>query len=652
MSNPNYNSNNSDSNNPEQEFVSTDSLKSASHNSYFTSDTNYAVTEVESKPGRFKLNPKFQARLNRIQQFLLKKWWLVLLVACAIGITFVAVFASIVFKSKGVISDKYENVSIQVQAPSNLAKGSPDTWQITITNQEPSALQNIEIDLNFDKNFEFLKAVTPSPESTTGNKYLISRLDAKGDGISQAKIEFQGTTKGNLNEQIIIDGQVNYTPDALIRAQNQGTLASNINPRRTLEVPEMKTTTTAAQVTMQFKASNDIVPNNGQAEFTLLYRNASEKDITKLRLKITYPDGFTYVSSELKKDNFSPTQKKPDDSNNIWNIDNLPKLGEQTLVFRGNVSGSSDQTLRFVAEIQIQNGSAYQTISSSDRGIQIASKPLAITSEITNKSGGNFNPGDTISVKVTYQNQGTNLVQNVDLIANISDPGELIDWSTAQSDGGNRASIGDQTVRWSGTNIPQLANLPVKAQGSVSFNVRLKSGNDFIKTFRDQNQYTLTPTVKASAQNVQNVDYTGATIKAGGNIEFSQKVSYVSTDPTNSNRRKYIITWELKTIQNKVTGVTIKTRSPLNNTAWEPSSISPLSKVNQISYDPDNGNIIWNVGEVPAYSGISNPIVSISFDLTTESPRDVTLLETARLIGIDDFTGVKYDQSVGDAKAK
>ena len=660
MSNPKNNLNQDDQyldNN--QEFVNLDDFKASQNNSanpnsqYFDNDNGLvAVADKKLKPNESNLMAKLKIKFALAQQFLLHRWWLVLLVTISVAMTFVAVFAFFILRSSDLVTNKFENVAIQVKAPQNLAKGSPDTWQINILNQEKSALQNIEINLNFDKSFEYIKAITPSPTKATGDKYLISRLDPQGEGISQAKIEFQGTTKGNLNEQIVLGGTISYTPDALIRAQNQGKLGAGINPRRTIPIPEMKTDTTAAQVTLQLKSASDTIQNNGEAEFTLLYRNASEKDIRDLQLKLTYPIGFNYTTSALKKDSFSPSQTRPDNGNNIWTIDNLSKLGEQTLTFRGNVSGSSDQSLNFVAEIQLRSGTEYQTIATTSREVQIASKPLVITSEITNKNGSNFNPGDTISVKVTYQNQGNNLVKNVDLVANIEDPAELIDWNTAQSDGGSRASIGDKTVRWSGTNLPQLANLPVKAQGEVSFSVKLKNDNDFVKTFRSQNEYTLTPSVKASAQNVQSVDYTGAKIKAGGKINFSQNIKFISVDPTNNNRRKYTITWELKTIQNKVTGVTVKARSPLSNTAWEPSSVTPISRVNQIGYDSSNGNIVWNIGDVPAYSGISNPVTTISFELTTESPRDVTLLEGARLIGIDDFTGVKYDQSVGEAKVQ
>lgn len=641
----NNSKNNSDKNS--QDYVNVSDLTNQySADSYFNVDQDSNNNKTGKSNNLLVKQGAILQKWQQIQQFLLKKWWLTLLIVSAVGIMFVTIFAFFVLQKGPLLDNKYENVSLRLLGPSELSKGSPEVWRIIIENKEKTPLQNVVVELNFDRNFEFIKSITPSSDNKEGSKYSFSRLDAVGEGIDKQKIEIQGATKANTNESIVMSGKISYTPDALVKAQNQGKLAKGIETRRTLLLPDIKTITTNSTIAGELKARDDVIQNNGEGEIVLKYRNTGNKDVRDLRVRMNYPENFKYTSSEFKKDAFSPTQNSPDNGNNLWIINNFPAFGEHTLSVKGVVEGTSGQTIKFVAEIEIRNGSEWQPLYKIDREVSIASKPLVIKAEISGKNGNQlFSAGETVTVSVNYSNQGVNVVRNVNLSATIEDPSDLLDWKTVQFTGGERGSINDKTVRWISNNIPELANLQVKASGQVSFSVKVKEGGNFLKTYRNQEDYNITPKAFASGQNIQEIAYTGDVYRATGDISFTQKNKFVSIDPLNQNLKRYNITWELRNVQNKVNNITIKTRSPLNSSAWQASSITPLNRINQLSYNSSTGDIIWKLEFLAPYSGISNPVAILSFDLVTQSPQDLTLIEGVTMTGYDDLTGQKYEKS-------
>ena len=641
----NNSKNNSDKNS--QDYVDVSDLTNQySTDSYFNVDQDSNNNKTGKSNNLLVKQGAILQKWQQIQQFLLKKWWLTLLIVSAVGIMFVTIFAFFVLQKGPLLDNKYENVSLRLLGPSELSKGSPEVWRIIIENKEKTPLQNVVVELNFDRNFEFIKSITPSSDNKEGSKYSFSRLDAVGEGIDKQKIEIQGATKANTNESIVMSGKISYTPDALVKAQNQGKLAKGIETRRTLLLPDIKTITTNSTIAGELKARDDVIQNNGEEEIVLKYRNTGNKDVRDLRVRMNYPENFKYTSSEFKKDAFSPTQNSPDNGNNLWIINNFPAFGEHTLSVKGVVEGTSGQTIKFVAEIEIRNGSEWQPLYKIDREVSIASKPLVIKAEISGKNGNQlFSAGETVTVSVNYSNQGVSVVRNVNLSATIEDPSDLLDWKTVQFTGGERGSINDKTVRWISNNIPELANLQVKASGQVSFSVKVKEGGNFLKTYRNQEDYNITPKAFASGQNIQEIAYTGDVYRATGDISFTQKNKFVSIDPLNQNLKRYNITWELRNVQNKVNNITIKTRSPLNSSAWQASSITPLNRINQLSYNSSTGDIIWKLEFLAPYSGISNPVAILSFDLVTQSPQDLTLIEGVTMTGYDDLTGQKYEKS-------
>ena len=618
----------------------------------------YFDLNSQSTPPPAPKKPKFD--YSRIKNFLIKRWWLVIAVVLVTSLGILGVYALTQFNRTPEVIGTYTNISVKVEAPTSLSKGSPDTWKVTVENLENTVLKDVEVNFKFDSGFEFIRHINPSPENPEGSRYKFSRLEAAGESGSQAIVQIQGTTKANIDTEIILQGEVLYTPDALIRFQNQGRLGSNVNTRRSVPIPPTRTNTTAARVRIQLDSPTASVPNNSEVVLSLTFSNTSDREINDLRLRMRYPEGFSYSSSELCGGNTTQTCRvNPDDSNNIWNINNLPRLQEQKLKLRGTLSASSSGITRsFQADIEIkQSNNNYQSVATTSKDIAVEAKPLTVSTMISGKeSDPTFQEGETLNFTITYENQGTTNVRGVEITGTVEDPASLLDWNTVQFNSGGRGTAQNNSVKWAGNNVSQLANLGVKNKGQLSFTLKVKSGADFIKTFRPQSDYIIMPKVQAQAINVQQIQADGPEYLAKGDVGFTQRIVSREIDGTQDNRRRFGVIWTITTKQNQVNQIQVRTRTSLPTSAWTPSSITPIARASQLTYNPTNGDILWTVGNVQSYAGISNPIVTISFDLVVElgineNINQTQLLDQVILEGVDDSTNASYTKSVGPANA-
>lgn len=647
-SNLNQNSNqinnqNTNFNNPNFEPNSgqnTDNYTNSTSNSYFqVGEPTMVIVEKEKKP-----SPAWVI-------FILAKWWLILLVVLGLTLSFVGVY--VIFNQKPAEQiGSFNNVAATIEAPQTLAKGIPETWKIIIENKENTAIQQLEIRLTFDKSFEFIKAISPTPDVPRGDIYRITRLDPPGQGISQAIIEIQGTTKGNIDEEIIMTGQISYTPDKLIALENAGQLPSGQKTRRTISTTTARTRTTAAQVTIDMNPTNQVVQNGGEAEMNITFANTSEREIRDLKVRLNYPDkgAFVYTGSELISNSTEKVKNVPDDSNNIWFIPNLSRLQKQTLKVRGIVTGADSVKLTFSADLGIRSGNDYPTINSATKDVTIATQPILSNTSIEGKSGNAvFRPGEVLNIIINYENKGTVPLRNVEIFGFVEDPANLLDWAQAQFVGGDRGNLNNNTVQWRGSNVSQLVNLGTQVKGQVRYSVKVKDSQTFLQTSRKQNDYIIIPKVQIRADNLQQVEFAGNTYKSQGGLMFEQKITDRGPEPGQTNKRRFNVIWTFKTLQNQVNEVVVNTRTSLPPNTWVQSSITPISRVPELSYDPKNGNITWSPNKIPSYTGISSPIVTIGFDLIVETQSNsnfggINLFETPKISGTDEVTGQRYDQ--------
>jgi uncharacterized repeat protein (TIGR01451 family) len=616
---------------------------------YLNQDPYFQVSGPEVQPA---VN-KDQSRAakfgwNSITTFLLKYWFLILVAVLGLSVFGVGLYVFLK-RPAGYTNQDFLNVTGRIDAPQTSPSGSPNRWSVVIQNKESVSLQDLVVELSFDRTFKYTKAINPDPSEPKGNVYKFAKLAGVGQGTSDILIQFEGVLSGNIDEEAVMSGTVSYTPTPLVGKEGN---------RRTISISAQKTRITAPEIRLEVSTPEQSVQNGGEATINVNFENLSERELKDIRVRVNYPDkgGFIYTSSILTLTTTGDTKTNPDDGNNTWYISTLPRLKQQNLQIKGKVFGAEGIRQTFVAEISIRrDGNDFQTLVTSSKDILITSQPLIITTQIQNKDNQKFfSPGETLTFEVEYQNKGTVTLQNVEILAFIDDPANILDYTTINLVGGDfQGNINNRVIHWRSSGSTQLATVTPQTKGKFLYSIRVKDNPQFIQSALNQSAYTLRPKAQGKALNVQQVEFAGDLYKATGDLIFEQTVSQPKKDKNQQNKATYTITWTLKTRQNKVNDVVIITTSPLPTTSWQQASISPASNADKLNYDPALGTITWRPGNLESYTGISRGVVSISFDLVVVAPEGQTtsnqiLFGPTKISGVDDFTGIKYDKSTAD----
>ena len=582
---------------------------------------------------------------SSIGNFLLSKWWLVLVVVLIASLVAVALFTFSATQKK--VQVDYTKVESNISGPNTSPSGSPNVWRIVVQNRESVAIQQVEVRLIFDKSFKYSKKINPDPSDINGTIYKFATLQPVGQGASDAVISLEGILTGNIDEETVMTGEVSYTPAPLL---------NKINSRVTVPIIPQKTSITAPEITAQFVSIQPTIQSGTEGEFTLSFQNLSERELTNLRVKITYPDkSFVYSSSEFRLTTQSDPKTKPDDGNNIWYIPSLPRQKSQILKIRGILNGAEGVKQTFIAEIGVQNGSDYNTIQSTTTDVTITSQPLLISSSIPNLNETKlFSPGETLTFEVVYQNKSSQTLSNIEIFASIDDPSDLLDYSSLKYDDG---ILNNRIIQWRSSGIKKLESLPPQGKGTINYTIKVKSSDQFIKSGLNQTAYTIKPNVEGKALNIPQVKVEGETYKATGGLIAEQTIKQITDTQIPSTQRLYEVTWSLKTRQNKVDSVSLDSGTNLPPTAWNQASITPSSMSNKLSYNPLNGSISWKPGQIDAYAGISQPAVTVTFRLLVDISAggkfsETILLKTVAGEGVDNFTLEKYNTTTEAFKIK
>jgi hypothetical protein len=581
-------------------------------------------------------NRQFKAKQkSKLSNFLTKKSILIIVGAIFLAISALAGFWYFT-QPKQVVQEKaYKNVSAVIVAPKTLPQGSPGEWEIKVENKEPIAISNIKLELRFDKDFQYLKEVSQKPDNPEGTKYSIAKLDEAGGRSSSTKISFQGILIGKPDIETEILGTFSYQAEI-----SPGKL-SKVN---IANIDLVRTKITSPQIELSLTPTTDKVQNNGEAEFTAKISNRTDQEFRDLRVRMKYPSGqnsFTYTSSEYSSSNTAAPKTTPDDGDNTWLIARLAGGSEHILKVRGKAIGASQAQLTFGVEVAIKNQSGdYQVVKETYKDIRILAQPIKISTQINGKDNGKLIiAGETLSISVDYQNDSQLTLDNVQITTFLDDPANLLDLSSISFKGGERGDITGSQITWQPTRVPQLASLKPAQKGTLQYSVKVKDVSGFLNTNLNQTKYTIRPGVQIKAQNLEQIESLGDLYKGQGKVEFFQDEPILKeTNPT-TGKNVYSFTWRLRSWQNEVTQVSVKTVSPLPPGSWL-NKVTPAANASSLVYSNVNGEIIWNVGKLESYTGRSAPEVSITFEMESEKGSQV-VLQKPQVTGTDVFTGEK-----------
>lgn len=215
--------------------------------------------------------------------------------------------------------------------------------------------------------------------------------------------------------------------------------------------------------------------------------------------------------------------------------------------------------------------------------------------------------------------------------------------------------------------MPQLRVFAPNEEGVVKFSVPVKRTIP-INSFQDINYVIRTnatfessevPTVLGVNKIIQG---SASEVKLSTRLIPKVSMFYKSTDSSIINSgpiplklaqtTTFTVNWELQNLSNDVSGVVLRATLP-SNVNWTGQSTTTNGK---ITYNERTKEITWDVGKVPANTGLLRPLYRGVFQISitpTENQLgdEPSLLSEVIYTGKDDFTGLdlsgKIERPVG-----
>ena len=517
-----------------------------------------------------------------------------------------------------------DNIEVTVKAPISVAGGEVMSFEIDIKNNNNIALSGADMGVTFPLGAQ--DAVNTSLPAKRVQDFIGDILP--GQTVSK---NLSVALFGAQNEKKVINIALEYKvagSNSLFNKTRDVTVLIGSSP-----VTIVVTGPTQINTNQSVNFSADITSN-------------SPSVVKNLLLKVNYPAGFSFTSSNPK----TFTQ------NNLWLIGDLGPNQKRTINFSGILSGQDGEERGFNFSLGSQSPTDNSNIdvpfTSSFSSITI--KRPFVSADVT-LNGDNSavyvsKAGSKIEGVINWQN---NLPYEVsDVSINVSIVGNDVDKSSFQVGNGFYRSS-DNTVIFNKTTDPTFATLSPGQSGSSKFTFNSFAPGSITGAGLVNPTITLNFSV-----NGQQVGYQGT---QNNNILFSdsRKIK-ITTDPQlfakalyyvgpfkNSGpippkadtETTYTITWTVTNPLNDVSGMVVSATLP-PYVKWL-GAVSPDQE--KMNYDASTGLVTWNVGAVPAGAGIVSSAREVSFQVSllpsvSQIKTAPNLIGDASLTAKDNFT--------------
>lgn len=364
-----------------------------------------------------------------------------------------------------------------------------------------------------------------------------------------------------------------------------------------------------------------------ETKISLNYFSNLDFPLSDLRVKIEYPQGFDFLSSKpggLEK--------------NEWEIKMLNKAEGGRIDVFGKISGKVGGQEVFKAQLGIWIEDKFFLLKETARGVEIVRPHLSISQRINGFSDYIASPGELLRYEIFFRNIGEEAFEELFLVARLEGP---VEFESINSEFGKISST-DRSILWDWRDIPELQYLSGGEEGKVEFWINLK--RDWEIGPADKNFILRN---KISLSQVREEFET----KINSRLEISQKGFFQDEifgnsgpiPPRVEETTTYTIIWQLKNSYNDVKNV--KARAVLPPGVKLTGKIFPEDEKQKFTFDSGSGEILWDVGDLAAGTGILSPQKTLAFQITltpSENQRGLvtTLINEAKVSGEDQFTGM------------
>ena len=550
----------------------------------------------------------------------LLRWLLVLAVVTVItGLVFF-------FFSRSTFSPN--NVDFKIEAPEEISSGEKVNYKIEYANHNERAIGNLQLTFFYSP-----EAVDVRDNQLATLQTENLKLDDLGPGEGRT-VEFPAYLAGAKGDIKKVRAVLSFYGEGMPSVfKKEATAATNIS-----SVP----------VALTLVAPPNAVSGQ-EMTYLLDYRNESQDNLSDLRFRFEYPDGFT-------PGKFLPNTFQ---GKNIFDLKSL-KTGEgDRISISGILRGEEGESKAIFVTLQRKIGDLYVDFEKSSASTVLSTPPLGVAVLANEKKDYNAQLGDELEYKILFVNNTGVDIFGLTLSAKLE--GSMFDLNSLRSDGFfNSVS---RTITWNASVSPLLNHLASQQEGAISFRVKIKSSfsgsggvkDSTVKVSALAETSTIPPGFDLDRLVAQSETITKiVSLPSLGQKAYRQDAVLGGSGPfppRAGQKTTYVISWEIVNIPNDIIKARVKGSLPpgveWENKTWV-SGQQPATTFNSGSRE-----VVWDLETIPAGTGGQFP-KSQGWFMVSFTPSESNIGQPADLIkntfleGQDGFTKQDILVRVGD----
>lgn len=534
-----------------------------------------------------------------------KKYWLMGSVSAII--IFLAIAG--LFFWRGLTSFDKDKVKLEIKGAERIVSGEEITYLVKYQNQTRLDLTSIKLVFHY-----------PDQSIPLETEDLVQTIDLPDLAVGQEnQIELPVRVIGLQDETKKAWAELSYQPSKIISAfTNQAEFSTKI-----ISVP----------LILDLDLPNKLV--SGQSfNFSLKYLNQGEVSFDDLQIQLDYPAGFTFQAAE----------PQPLEEDRIWSLGDLMAGQEGKIFIQGNIQGEEGQVKSFQAQLGLFKEEQFIPMAETVSALEISLSPLSVSQTVNGTTDYITQAGQKLTYQIDYENTTNVAIRDVNITSKLESPAlDLTSLELAQGsfDGAS------QIITWKASNLPALEFLGPHQAGQLTFSVKVKNplpiANYSDKNFKIINTVKIdSPQPPLSLKDIEIVGQSQTITKVASQLTLQAK-GYYSDDlipnsgpipPRVGQTTTYTIKWRLINTANDLELVKIEAFLP-PHVQWQ-NKISPTNV--DLEYDSQTGRLVWQVGDLPAATGILLPVKQVAFQVAI-TPGLAHLGSFVELIGQSKATG-------------
>lgn len=577
-------------------------------------------------------------------------------------------------RESGKQSFQREMVSISISALGDkIESGEELVFDLEYKNETNVDLKNVKVNFYVPVEFLFVSSDEAVQKEETVLTWNLKNIPAGESG----NIKLFGKIAGELNEEYDFSSCIFYTPD-------------NFNYEFQAESEFQKIEIIAVPFELSIYSSESI--NDGsEIEYIVDYKNISDRDFKFINIEVQLPEDFKYEESQPE-----PLEKNNNFLN--WEFQEVSSDKGGKISIKGNLfaNGSKEKEIKVSLSV-FENDMKIQYIRKSAI-TEITEIPITIKQTVNGEKDYITSKGEYLEYKIQLKNISDKTIKGLVVTSKVL--GE-IDIDTFDIINGYYDKKSNK-ITWSAFNIPQLASFISGAEKEISFRVKVKDYLEIKKV--DSKNFIITNLVSVNSFNFDSslVDVKEIIVSNQNVVKlkaflFIQAKGYFNDDgriknvgfipPEVGKETNYSIHLNLSNLFNDLSQVKIVSVLP-DNVNWTGNYIKVDGKVSlggqlngvfipeiilsedevldndifpvdneqenyeeetmiqikeeRIFYNPETREVVWEIPELDANTGIISPVKEVVFQISinpkhSDIGKVVKIINGIKAVGYDSF---------------